>query len=120
VLQGIAEGKLVKPDLALAFRRTRRRKGVGLGGGVHDVAQALHRDRGLLKLLPQRSQAKHGLRHAGGEHLKGDEHADGEAVVTHDEERARAQYAERHRLLQAVHRDVVAVGELAGGEPEAR
>ena len=36
--------------------------GVGLGRGVHDVAQALDRDLGLLELLPQADQAQHRLR----------------------------------------------------------
>ena len=97
---------------------------IRLGRRVHDVAQALHRDRGLLELLPQAGEPQHRLRHARREHLEGDQHADGEAVVAHDEQRADAQDGERHHLLERVRRDVVGVRELArreaGGEVGSR
>jgi hypothetical protein len=69
---------------------------------VEDVAEPLDRDIGLLELLPQANQAQQRLTHAAGEHLEGDQHADGEAVVLHHAQRADDQDRERHRLFEAV------------------
>jgi hypothetical protein len=73
-----------------------------LGGGIEDVAEALDGDAGLLELLPQADEAQHGLAHAAGEHLEGDQHADGEAVVLHHQQRADDEDGQRHHLFQPV------------------
>ncbi len=86
------------------------------GRRIHQVAEALHRDIGLLEFLPQADDAQHGLAHARGEHLEGDEHADGEAVVLHDQQGADDEDGERHRLLEAVGEHVVGVADLPRGE----
>jgi hypothetical protein len=57
-----------------------------LGGHVEHVAEALDGDVGLLEFLPQADQAQQRLAHAAGEHLEGDQHADGEAVVLHHQQ----------------------------------
>ena len=116
VLARVAEREIGDADLAPALGAARGGERVGLGRGVHDVAQAPHRDRGLLELLPQAREAQHRLRHAAREHLERDQHADGEAFVAHYEQRAGAQNADRHRLLERVGGDVVGVGELPRGE----
>ena len=64
----------------------RRRQGIGFVGYIHQVTQTLHSNVRLLEFLPQTGQAKHGLCHARSEHLEGDQHADGEAVVLHHQQ----------------------------------
>jgi hypothetical protein len=52
---------------------------------VEDVAQALDGDVGLLEFLPQADESQQRLTHPAGEHLEGDQHADRETVVLHDQ-----------------------------------
>jgi len=66
----------------------RRHHGKRLRGHIHYVAEAFDRDRGLLKFLPQSDQSQHRLRHAAREHLKCNQHADGEPVAFHHQQRA--------------------------------
>ncbi|TND03623.1 MAG: hypothetical protein FD118_1442 [Rhodocyclaceae bacterium] len=83
---------------------------------VEDVAEALDGDVGLLEFLPQAHQAQQRLAHAAGEHLEGHQHADGEAVVLHHQQRPGEQDAQGHELFQAVGQRVVGVGHLLGAE----
>ena len=83
---------------------------------VEDVAEALDGDVGLLEFLPQADEAEHGLAHAPGEHLEGDEHADGKTVVLHDQEGADDEDGQGHDLFKTVGDDVVGVADLFGGE----
>ena len=50
---------------------------------VDVLVQAFDGDVGLLEFLPQSDESEHRLTHASGEHLEGDQHADGEAIVLH-------------------------------------
>ena len=86
----VTELQLLHLHSALAFARPRRLQGLGFTGRIHDVAQALHRDTGLLKLLPQAGQPEHGLGHAARKHLECNQHAYGKAVIAHDQQGARA------------------------------
>jgi hypothetical protein len=113
----VAEGKALYADFALALRRAGGREGHRLGRTVHDVAQALDGDIRLLELLPKRGEAQHGLAHAAGEHLKGDQHADGEAIVLHDQRRANDEDREGHGLLEGIGGHVVGAGDLPRGKP---
>ena len=63
---------------------------------------------------PTRTQ--HRLAHPAGEHLEGDEHADGKPFVAHDEHGADDEDGERHHLFDAVGDDVVGVADLLGRE----
>ena len=101
-------------------RRRLGRIGIGFGRGVHDVADALHREIGLLELLPQADQAQHRLGQPAGEHLEGDQHADGEVGAVHDGIGADAQDRQGQRLLQTVGDDVVGVADLANLEAGAQ
>src|SRR5436309_3592712 len=49
--------------------------------------------------LKKKNEPQHRLSHARGEHLEGDQHADGETVVAHHQQLADAQDGERHHLL---------------------
>ena len=113
---GIAKGEMAEFDLAGAAVLSGGSQGMRLLRHVEDVAEAFDGDVGLLEFLPQADQAEHGLAHPAGEHLEGDEHADGEAFVLHDEERADDEDGERHDLFEAIGDDVVGVADLLGGE----
>jgi hypothetical protein len=93
-----------------------RNQRVRLARHVEDVAEPLDGDAGLLELLPQTDDSQQRLAHAAGEHLEGDQHADGEAVVLHHQQRADDQDGERHQLFEAVGDHVVGVADLSGRE----
>ena len=66
--------------------------GVGLGRRVHDVAQALApRSSACWNCCHRPARRSIGCDMRAGEHLERDQHADGEAVVAHHEQRADAQ-----------------------------
>ena len=112
----VAEGEVLDFDPALSRAFPARHHGVGLLRCVHHVTQALDRDAGLLKFLPQADELQHRLRQAAGEHLEGNQHANGEAHLLHDHPRTGAQDREGKQLVQHVGRDLIAVGERAGLE----
>ena len=57
------------------------------------------------------------MREPAREHLEGDQHADGEAVVLHHHPGTNAQDQQGEQLLQCICSNVVSVGKLPGGEP---
>ena len=79
----VAEDDVVQRDAALDRRQLGRAGGRHFGAGVEDVAQARHRDAGLLEVGPQLGHAHDGLRDPAGKHVEGDELADGQLVVHH-------------------------------------
>jgi hypothetical protein len=81
---GVAKREMLDLDPPLAFAHAAGKDRIGFRRGVHDVADALHREVGLLELLPQPHQAQHRLGKPAGKHLEGDQHADGEVGAVHD------------------------------------
>ena len=80
----IAELDVAKFNLAARTRQRLRNDRIRLDRGIHDVCQAPHRNLRLLEILPETDDAQHRLRDPAGEHLKGDQHANGEIAVMHD------------------------------------
>ena len=115
-IPGVAEGEILDVDTAVAFAFAVGESRVGLARRVHDIAQALDGDGRLLELLPQADQLEHGLRKAAREHLKGDQHADGEAGLLHHHPGAGAKDGEREQLFEGMGDGLVGVGELPGLE----
>ena len=83
---------------------------------VEDIAQAFDGDVGLLEFLPQADEAQERLAHPAGKHLEGDEHADREAIVLHDEQGADDQDGQGHHLFKTIADDVVGIADLLGRE----
>ena len=69
---------------------------------------------GLLELLPQTDESQQRLAHPPGEHLKGHQHADREAVVLHDQQGANDQDGQGHHLFEAIADYVVGIADLLG------
>ncbi len=84
--------------------------------GLKPQQHTQHGHVGLLELLPQPHQAQHGLGDFAGEHLEGDELADGEVLRVHHDIGAHDQDEQGHELLQAIGDDVVGVADLAHAE----
>jgi hypothetical protein len=59
---------------------------MGLQWGVEDIPEALDRNAGLLKILPQLDEAQDRITHPPGQHVEGDELPDGE-LSPHDQRR---------------------------------
>jgi hypothetical protein len=95
-----------------------RGTGRHLGACVEDVAQAGHGDAGLLEVGPQLGHAHDGLRHALGEHVEGDELADGHVVV-HDQVRAVPEGGGVDELADEVDALVRPTGKVLGSEAGA-
>ena len=112
----VAEGEMAEIDSARSLVLPARGQGMRFLRHVENVAQALDGDVGLLEFLPQADESQQRLAHAAGEHLEGDQHADREAVVLHDQQRADDQDGQGHHLFQPVGDDVVGVADLLGGE----
>lgn len=116
VVFGIAEGEMLEVDSSRPLVLAAGGQGMGFLRHVEDVAQAFDGDVGLLEFLPETDESQEGLAHPAGEHLEGDEHADREAVVLHDQQSANDEDAQGHDLFEAVADDVVSVADLLGGE----
>ena len=97
---GAAVGKrhLVEGDRAAHGRLQPALARTGLRRLVHDLAQHLHRERGLLELVDQRHDLHQRPRHAAGEHLERDQRADGHRPCE-DVDRADRDDRDQHQLL---------------------
>ena len=93
----------------------RRVAGRGFGGCVEDVAQALDRDLHLLEILPDLRQPQDRLDRLRGDHVEGDERADGELAV---DDRLGAEQEQRRgrQLADILDRELPARAEHRGGE----
>ncbi len=116
IVFGIAERETEKVYPSLAGVLAVGRECVRLLRHVENVSQAFDGDVGLLELLPQPDQSKHGLTHAGSEHLERNQHADGKAFVLHHQQSADDEDGKGHHLLNTICDDVVGNADLLGGE----
>ena len=122
-VDAVAEGDVLEGDLA-ADRRQRGAAGIEarLRHGVEDVAEPIDRQAGLMEVLPHLRQAQHRRAHATGQHVEGDELADGQVAVDHElgaevEHRGDDQLVDQlHRLARRVVQadDAEARGHIAG------
>ncbi|MNZ26465.1 hypothetical protein D3C78_436570 [compost metagenome] len=96
-VRSVAEVHLVELDLPLE-RRQGATRGLGqFGTSIEDVAQALHRDAGLLEVGPQLGQAHDRLGDTAGKHVEGDQLAYRKVAVDH-QTRAQPQGGDGHQL----------------------
>ena len=87
-----------------------------LGPGVQDVAQAAHGNADLLKVVPQLGQAQNRRGHLPGQHVEGDQFADGHLVVDH-QQRARPHDAGRDQLADERHATARHGGDIGDRQP---
>ena len=84
----VAKEHLLEGDMALNIGEGGAAHGTGttrmrLQGSVEDIPEALNRNAGLLKILPQLDEAQDRITHPPSQHVEGDELPDGE-LSPHD------------------------------------
>jgi hypothetical protein len=77
----VAEADMSEFDCAARRRRQKPRRRRGFGACVEDVAEALDRNLHLLEILPDLREAQDRLDRLRGDHVEGDEGADGQFAV---------------------------------------
>ena len=116
-VEPVAEGHVVEADRTLEARQGAT-CGRRLRHGVQNVAQALDRDAGLVKILPDLSEAQDGLRDAPGQHVEGDELADRQ-VASDDGLGAEVEDRRRDELAQQLDRLAANIAEGEDAEASA-
>ena len=83
-VEAIAKRDVVETDIAADRRQARPRRRVSrLSRGIEDVAQPLHRQPRLVKVLPDLRKPQDRRADPAGQHVEGDELADRQAAVDH-------------------------------------
>ena len=111
----VAEADAAEFDRAARRRRQKTRRGRGFGACVEDVAQAFDRDLHLLEILPDLRQPQDRLDRLRGDHVEGDESADGELAV---DDRLGAEQKQRRggQLADILDRELPARAQHRGGK----
>ena len=85
------------------------------GGGVENIAQACHGNAHLLKILPQLRQPDYRRGHLPGQHIEGNQLADGQLAVDH-QPRAQPQGGHGNQLLNQLHALLADGGQAGNAE----
>ena len=106
---------MAKFDRAARGRRSQARRRREFGRGVEDVAEAVDRDMHLLEILPDLRQPQNRRHRLRGDHVEGDQRADGEVAVDH---RLGAEQEKRRgrQLAEILDPELPAGAEHRGGE----